>query len=494
MTKIALTELDKRNRLLVWIIWCLLALGVVTDISIGLPWNMIIVLLIVGGLISAVATIMTFVNKLSPYVKYVIPFGLVSITAVLIVSDPAPIVSTYFLIYVNMAIVTLYSDYRPIVITGVLGGVLTTYLYMDEAIRDRIFPNDSLMYLYLYLIFAALALSVSAYFAQRLQRNIQMREQEALASKELSDKLIDKLEQSIMVLNEFSTKQKEQVTTATSISHEVTSTFNEMTSAVEQQTSHIVAINDATQTMDASINEMTDSFHMVEKYTEENARLTTESTEQMQHMKEEMLQLKQSTQQALEEMERLKRSNEHVQDIATTINDIASQIHLLALNAAIEAARAGEHGRGFAVVSGEVSKLAEHTRGSVEQISELLAVIHQSIDAAYHHVEVGNDSVLRSSRSLEETSEALAQTESNSVQASEHTLKAAATTESLAQQSSMLADRMNGISATTQQNMGAVQEVNANMEQQYAQMVDMSRQFEKLDQLVSELKQLVARR
>lgn len=489
-----LTELDKRNRLLVWIIWGLLALGVITDISIGLPWRMIVVLIIVGGFISALATLMTFVAKLSPYVKYIVPFGLVSITTVLIVTDPEPIVSTYFLLYVNMAIVTLYSDYRPIVLTGVLGGGVTTYLYMDEAIRTRIFPHDSLMYLYLYLLFATLALCVSAYFAQRLQRNIRTREQEALASKELSDKLIDKLQQSILMLNEFSTKQKEQVLSATNISHEVTSTFNEMTSAIEQQTDHVIAINDATQTIDVSIKGMSDSFQIIGQYAVENTKLTTRNTEQMQQMIEEMNQLRQSTQQALEEMERLKRSNEHVQEIATTINDIASQIHLLALNAAIEAARAGEHGRGFSVVSGEVSKLAEHTRGSVEQISEQLAVIHHSIDAAFQHVELGNQSVVRSSVSLEAATEALAQTQSNSLQAAEHTSRAAATTESLAEQSSKLADRMNSVSATTQQNMGAVEEVNANMEQQYSQIVEMSRQFEQLDQLVSELKQLIEQR
>lgn len=492
--KNAITELDKRNRLLLWIIWGLLALGVITDIGIGLSWQLIVLLIVVGGLFTGTATAMTFISKLSPYVKYVVPFGLTSIVTVLIISDPEPIVSTYFLVYVNMAIVTLYSDYRPIVLTGVLGAVLTTYLYMDETISQRIFPNDALMYLYLYLVFATVALSASAFYAQRLQRDIKAKQLEALNAKELSDELIDKLQQSILVLNEFSAAQKKQVQAATGITGEVTTTFNEMTVAVEQQTNHIVAINDSTQTMSNNVKAMTESVQQLELIAGENAQLSARNVQQLQNMSGEMQQLQQSTHQALEEMERLKMSNEHVSDIAVTINDIASQIHLLALNAAIEAARAGEHGRGFAVVSGEVSKLAEHTRSSVGQISELLNAIHQSIAAAYQHVEHGNQSMARSDAALQVTVEAMQSSQLNSRLASEQTMKAADSTKSLMSQASVLAQTMEEITTTTQQNMGAVKEVSANMELQQGQMMEMSRQFEQLDKLVSELNKLLEKR
>jgi methyl-accepting chemotaxis protein len=74
----------------------------------------------------------------------------------------------------------------------------------------------------------------------------------------------------------------------------------------------------------------------------------------------------------------LTKAANHIGDIVTVINDIASQTNLLALNATIEAARAGEAGRGFSVVASEVKTLATQTSKSTEQIGAKVAEIQST--------------------------------------------------------------------------------------------------------------------
>jgi methyl-accepting chemotaxis protein len=65
-------------------------------------------------------------------------------------------------------------------------------------------------------------------------------------------------------------------------------------------------------------------------------------------------------------------------EILDVIRDIADRSDLLALNGSLEASRAGESGRGFALVAGEMRRLAERVTASVQDVKALVSDIRDS--------------------------------------------------------------------------------------------------------------------
>jgi len=91
---------------------------------------------------------------------------------------------------------------------------------------------------------------------------------------------------------------------------------------------------------------------------------------------------------------------DEINNLTSTVRDIANQTNLLALNAAIEAARAGEAGRGFAVVADEVKQLASKTEAATVEIESVTNTMNSLVN------EVG-DSMTSSQERLNDSLESL---------------------------------------------------------------------------------------
>jgi len=91
-------------------------------------------------------------------------------------------------------------------------------------------------------------------------------------------------------------------------------------------------------------------------------------------------------QQIAMERERLKVLMHEVKGLAAmtdTMRGIARQTEILAINAAIEAARAGESGRGFAVLAGEVRRLATQANERAGKVKDDIGRLVETVEVNY---------------------------------------------------------------------------------------------------------------
>lgn len=85
----------------------------------------------------------------------------------------------------------------------------------------------------------------------------------------------------------------------------------------------------------------------------------------------------------------LAQFTQRIDDIISSVSEIAIQSNLLALNASIEAARAGTHGRGFAVVADEVRSLSQQSTTAAKQVRAILGEIQAGMKDTIRATEEG---------------------------------------------------------------------------------------------------------
>jgi methyl-accepting chemotaxis protein len=80
------------------------------------------------------------------------------------------------------------------------------------------------------------------------------------------------------------------------------------------------------------------------------------------------------------ELAALAEASGEIRSFVLLVRKMARQSKLLALNAAMEAARAGEHGSGFAVVAGEVRRLARSSNEAANNTDQLVADVLERVE------------------------------------------------------------------------------------------------------------------
>lgn len=173
----------------------------------------------------------------------------------------------------------------------------------------------------------------------------------------------------------------------------------ELAEGIKHHMSTISSLTDKT-------NEATESLYSeggtLLEITEDTVKKSIEGKEAIEEMTKIIKVLESENRNSKRMISELAHRFERVDEVLNLITNIASQTNLLALNAAIEAARAGEHGKGFAIVAGEVRKLAEETKNSAKNISELISGISSETRNVLLNSEKSNEVISKGVRTSKE--------------------------------------------------------------------------------------------
>ena len=108
--------------------------------------------------------------------------------------------------------------------------------------------------------------------------------------------------------------------------------------------------------------------------------LSSSGTSRLRSGSSALEELSVSAVQGAEEFAALANESAEIRSFVVLVRKMARQSKLLALNASMEAARAGEQGSGFAVVAGEVRRLARSSGEAAERTDELVTSVLERLE------------------------------------------------------------------------------------------------------------------
>lgn len=191
------------------------------------------------------------------------------------------------------------------------------------------------------------------------------------------------------------------------VSNEIVAAASAQAQSAELQRSQTLQVASAMVEMTASLREVAQNTAAVARVSEEATGIAGEGGDVVSHALASMRTIAESVDATSVKVGELGQGSQRIGQITQVIDEIANQTNLLALNAAIEAARAGEAGRGFAVVAGEVRRLAERTGQATKEITEMISGLRSGTDAAVASMSDGKHQVEQGVATTEMAGESL---------------------------------------------------------------------------------------
>ncbi|WP_039961228.1 methyl-accepting chemotaxis protein [Brevibacillus sp. BC25] len=395
--------LRRRNNWVVIVFASIITIVQVLNLFLGVSYTFVFTIL---GILYGVLAPFTYISnrpsfreKAAPFMKF-FNLAVIGIFMFIVVGlDPHMINIMTIMFFV--AVMGIYQDRLINILTIVSTLGIVSYYFLTQ--RETIFHstnNIDLMYFLLTFCFVSVTSMMHAVFNNKLQEESEQQKQEAIASKESLQRVLDQINESLTSMQDYQ-ENLNQVTDGVNVrAVETVASLQDIMESFTVQTSNTDELRREMSSTNLQVEDMTRSVTEMHEYVESTKEATSESGKRIGNIGNDFERFITDIQGTNQLIQELNKETESIGKIIQTISEISAQTNLLALNATIEASRAGEHGRGFAVVADEVRKLAESSKLSSESISSLLMTIREKMKLV-------SDMISESQTSFEKNSEGI---------------------------------------------------------------------------------------
>lgn len=477
-----LADLHKRNRLLVYLLWACVILGVA--VASDTP-KTVVTILAAGGSFSLFCSFMIWRKKAIPLIMYFISIGLAVISFFFVQTTTE--FTNLLIFFLALGIISLYHNYRPLLLNGLTALVMMNYFLAvkpDYGEVDKLAVNA-------FFILVLAALTAQSVLGSGMLKKVESGRKQSELQKQKTEVVLQEVQRTIEVLGKSNRGLNENAEVTGKITGEVVLAFQELAGGIESQAASITDVNSAIQDVYDGVLKANEASGIMEASSTASAEMTLQGKEKMDRLYEKMNRIGMMVETTNSVMAKVNEENKQIEGIVKLIAGIADQTNLLSLNAAIEAARAGEHGKGFAVVAEEVRKLAQQAHDASGQITGILEGIQGTFKEAAELIGNGMSEVSDGIQSAEEAENLFSsiQEKSSAVLGQAEYLRSL--NEQLQQAAASVREEMTAVAAITEQSAASVEEVLASAEVQEQRVMGIVENIRELNEMTGSLEEAV---